>query len=61
MPFPTAQQANLPACSPHYPINAERQAGKAVNTNFKVIGLTRLGIKPESTAQETGALYHSAI
>ena len=32
-----------------------------MNTNFKVIGLTRLGIKPESTAQETGALYHSAI
>ena len=30
-----------------------------MNTNFKVIGLTRLGIKPESTAQETDALYHS--
>ena len=28
---------------------------------FEVIGLTRLGIKPESTAQETYALYHSAI
>ena len=28
-----------------------------MNTNFKVIGLTRLGIKPESTAQETDALY----
>ena len=27
-----------------------------MNTNFKVIGLTRLGIKPESTAQETDAL-----
>ena len=24
-----------------------------MNTNFKVIGVTRLGIKPESTAQET--------
>ena len=23
-----------------------------MNTNFKIIGLTRLGIKPESTAQE---------
>ena len=34
---------------------------EAVNTNFKVIGLTRLGIKPESTAHETDALYHSAI
>ena len=32
-----------------------------MNTNFKVIGLTRLGIKPESTAQETDALYHSTI
>ena len=31
-----------------------------MNTNFKVIGLTRLGIKPESTAKETDALYHSA-
>ena len=31
-----------------------------MNTNFKVIGLTRLGIKPESTAQETDAPYHSA-
>ena len=27
-----------------------------MNTNFQVIGLTRLGIKPESTAQETDAL-----
>ena len=26
-----------------------------------LVGLTRLGIKPESTAQETAALYHSAI
>ena len=32
-----------------------------MNANFKVIGLTRLGIKPESTAPETDALYHSAI
>ena len=34
---------------------------EAVKTNVKVIGLTRLGIKPESTAQETDAPYHSAI
>ena len=27
VPFPTAQQINLPACS-HRPFNAERQAGK---------------------------------
>ena len=26
-----------------------------MNTNFKVFDLTRLGIKPESTAQETDA------
>ena len=32
-----------------------------MNSNFEVIGLTRLGIKPESTAQETDASYHSAI
>ena len=32
-----------------------------MNTNFKVIGLTRLGIKPKSTAQDTDALHHSAI
>ena len=32
-----------------------------MNTIFKVIGLTRLGIKPESTAQETDAPYHSVI
>ena len=29
---------------------------KAVNTNFKVIGLTRLGIKTQSTALEADAL-----
>ena len=27
-----------------------------MNTNFKIIGLTRLGIKPESTAPEADAL-----
>ena len=31
-----------------------------MNANVKVIGLTRLGIKPESTAQETDSLYLSA-
>ena len=29
---------------------------EAVNINFKVIGLTRLGIKPKSTAPEADAL-----
>ena len=28
VPFPTAQQANLQACSPHSPHSAERQIGK---------------------------------
>ena len=28
MCFSQAQQVNLPACSPHCPFNAERQAGK---------------------------------
>ena len=27
-----------------------------MNTNYKVVGLTRLAIKPESTAQEADAL-----
>ena len=54
--FPTPQHVNLPACSPQYPINAERQAGKLVNTNFTVIGLTRHGINTQSTAAEADAL-----
>ena len=28
VPCPRTQQASLPACSPHYPLSAERQAGK---------------------------------
>ena len=32
-----------------------KSSREAVNSNFKVIGLTRLGIKPESTAQEADA------
>ena len=31
------------------------QYKEAVNTKFKVIGVTRLGIKPESTAPEVDA------
>ena len=46
---------NLPACSQR-PSNAERQAGEAVNSNFKVIGLTRFGINTQSTALEVDAL-----
>ena len=33
-----------------------KSSREAVNSNFKVIGLTRLGIKPESTAHEADAL-----
>ena len=33
-----------------------KSSREAVNSNFKAIGLTRLGIKPESTAQEADAL-----
>ena len=36
MPCPRTQQANLPACSPQPPINAERQAGKLEIPFFKV-------------------------
>ena len=56
VPFPTAQQVNLPACSPHCPFNAERQVGKLSILAFKVNGLTRLGIKPKSTTPEADAL-----
>ena len=55
MPFPMAQQVNLPACSPHCFFNAERQAEK-LNNNVKVIGLTQLGIKTQSTALKADAL-----
>ena len=49
-----SQRLNLPACSPNCPFHAGRQAGirEAVNTNFIVIGLNQLWIKPESTAPE---------
>ena len=47
---------NLQAFSSHCPLNAERQSREAVNTNVEVIGLTRIGIKPETTAPEADAL-----
>ena len=55
MLFPTAQQANLPACSSHGHLMLSFSR-EAVNINFKVIGLTRLGIKPKSTAPEADVL-----
>ena len=36
-------------------------APKIIFLLFKVIGLTRLGIKPKSTAQETDAPYHTTL
>ena len=55
MPFLTAQQVNLPTCSPHCTLMLSIKR-EAANTNFKVIGLTRLAIKPKSTALEADAL-----
>ena len=50
-PFPTAQNViNLFGLFFALTFNAERQAGKLLNINFKVIGLTRLRIKLKSTA-----------
>ena len=57
VPFPTARQVNLPACSPRCPFNAERQAGSCEYQ----IGLTQLGIKLESIQPDNsrgGRSYH---
>ena len=56
MPFPTAEHVNLPACSSNCPFMVNVKKGNYVNTNFTVNGLTRLLIKPESTASEANAL-----
>ena len=49
VPFPTAQQTNLPVCSPHRSFNAERQAGKLwIPTTKSLVWL--------STAPETDVL-----
>ena len=49
----SAHPVDLSACSSHCPFNVSSR--ETVNTKFKVIGLTRLGIKPESTAPEVDA------
>ena len=56
VPFPTAQQVNCRLV--HFTLSFPCQTSnrEAVNTNFKVIGLTRLGIKSKSTAPEVDAL-----
>ena len=68
MSFPTAQQVNLPACSPHCPFiavaakasNATTQLPSLNNTTQAtltfVIGLARLEIKPKFTSPEADAL-----
>ena len=38
VPFPTAQQLNLPVCCSHRPFNAERQAGKLWISILKSLG-----------------------
>ena len=43
VPCPRTQQANLPACSPQPPLNAERQAGKLRMPFLKSFGMTRQG------------------
>ena len=51
------QQANLPACSPQFPINAERHAGKLWTPFFKVIWYdSTRGMNPRSTNCEEHAL-----
>ena len=56
VPFPTARQVNLPACSPHCSFKCSTSSSEAAKTYFKVISLTPLGIKPKSTALEADAL-----
>ena len=61
MPCPRTQQANLPACSPHPPLNAERQAGKQWIPYFlKSFGMTRLdkGIKSQVYRLRSGRSNH---
>ena len=57
VPSPRTQNANLPACSPQPPLNAERQAEKLWIPFFKVFcdDSTR-GMNPRSTDCEVDAL-----
>ena len=60
VPFSSAQQANLPVCSPLAGLFSSLQPWmsdrEAVNTNVNVIDFTRLGIKPEFTRPKVNAL-----
>ena len=55
MPFPTAQQANLQICPPHYPFNAERQAGK-LEYQFSSHWFDRTQKRTRSTAPDADVL-----
>ena len=62
MPCPRTQQANLPACSPQPPINAERQAGSYRYHFLKSFGMTRLGAnEPHVYRLRSGRSNHYAI
>ena len=57
MPCPRTQQANLPACSPQPPLNAERQTGKQRMPFFKVFWYeSTRGMNLRSTECEVDAL-----
>ena len=56
MPFLTAQQVNLLACSLHTASLMLSVKQGSMKTQFQALGLTGLGIKPESTVTETDAL-----
>ena len=56
--FPNGTTSKLARLFSTLSLQCWASSREAVNTNVKVIGLTRLGIKPQSTAQETDALYH---
>ena len=56
MSCPGTQQANLPACSPQPPLNAQRQAGKLWIPFFKVFCyVSTRGLSPRSTDCEADA------
>ena len=57
MPCPRTQQANLPACSPQPPQNAECQAGKLQMSFSKVFWYdSTRGMNPRSTDYDADAL-----
>ena len=57
MPLPRSQQANLPDCSPHPPINAKCQVGKLWIPFFKVFWYdSTKGMNPSFTDCEADAL-----